>query len=204
MHSKGTKVAKGSEAYTKWHWGVEPSKEVAVKPPSVVINPSDKEKWKDMKLVECGRLVEIHYAPLDTSKRKDKILKLNKRNSNQSHLAFDLDHPNQRLYFILNPETMSRFKRDLKSDYPYMSLSELAEISGGRHASDDYEDIAVKPIGVLTNVVYACEKKGDGYSFYIHSMGEESGIQPVLAIAKDGSLWFAGGNYQAPVAGITD
>ena len=69
---------------------------------------------------------------------------------------------------------------------------------------DDYEDIFVQPIGIMTNVVYACEKKGDGYSFYIHALGEESGIRPVLGMADDGSLWFAGGNYTAPIQGITD
>jgi hypothetical protein len=195
----------GREAYTRWHWGINPSTEVEVKPPPCVTSKADKEKWKRMELVECGRLVEIHYAPLDGSvKRRNKIIKLNKKNSNQCHLAFDNDHKNQRLYFILNEDTRKKMLKTLQNDYEPLPLSELSQVVGGRHATDDYEDIEVKPIGVMTNVVYACEKKGDGYSFYIHALGEESGIQPMLALAEDGSLWFAGGNYTSPVAGITD
>ena len=195
----------GREAYTKWHWGIDPIQEVEVSPPSVITNRKDKEKWRDMKLIECGRLVEIHIAPLSGNvKRRDKIIKLNKKDSNQSHLAFDKDHEHQRLYFILSPDTRKKMKRNLSNDYDKLPLSELAEIVGGKHATDDYENIMVQPIGVMTNVVYATEKKGDGYSFYIHTLGEESGIQPILAMADDGSLWFAGGNYTSPVAGITD
>lgn len=197
----------GKKSYEDWHWGIAPTEVVTVKPPSVVTNSKDKKKWENMKLVECGRLVEIHYVPLDAnSKKKDKIIKLNRQDSNQCHLAFDNDHDNQRLYFILNPKTMQQMKKELyisnpKNNYP---ISEIAEAAGGIHASDDYEDIKVHPIGIMTNVVYACEKKGDGYSFYIHALGEESGIRPVLAVASDGSLWFAGGNYTAPIQGITD
>lgn len=198
-------MKKGREAYTKWHWGVNPSQEIEVRPPSVVERKKDKEKWKKMNLVECGRLVEIHYSPLSGSaKRRDKIVKLSKKDSNQCHLAFDLDHDNQRLYFILNPATQKKMLKTLQNDYETLPLTELSEIVGGKHATDDYEKITVQPVGVMTNVVYACEKKGDGYSFYIHELGEESGIRPMLAMAEDGSLWFAGGNYTAPVAGITD
>ena len=195
----------GREAYTKWHWGIDPVEQVNVSPPSVVTSKADKKKWRDMKLVECGRLVEIHIAPLSGNvKRRDKVIKLNRKNSNQCHLAFDTEHENQRLYFILNTATKEKMRKDLSNDYDKLPLQELAEIVGGRHASDDYETIMVQPIGVMTNVVYATEKKGDGYSFYIHTLGEESGIQPLLAMANDGSLWFAGGNYTSPVAGITD
>jgi len=196
---------KGDKAYKQWHWGVGASEKVEVKPPSVVRDPEDIKRWDKMKLVECGRLVEIHYAPLDGSpKRKDKIIKLDRKNSNECHLAFDKDHPNQRLYFILNAATCKKMKKSLHNDYEYLTLNDLSEAVGGRHSQPDYDYIEVQPIGVMTNVVYACEKKGDGYSFYIHSLGEESGIQPVLAMAKDGSLWFAGGNYTSPTAGITD
>jgi hypothetical protein len=92
-----------------------------------------------------------------------------------------------------------------------MPLSELALETGGLHSTDDYPDIMVKPIGLLTNVVYATEKGAfggigleDGYSMYIHTHGEESGIQPILAMASDGSLWYAGGDYTCPTAGITN
>lgn len=203
----------GREVYTKWHWGIEPTQVVEIKPPSVVTDKADKEKWNNMKLVECGRLVEIHYAPFNkSSKRKDKIFRLNPAQSNNCHLCFDMDHDNQRLYFILNKSTQNKAKKELGNKLEYMPLAEIAEHTGGVHGvlnnpdgtAEDYENIEVQPIGVMTNVVYACEKKGDGYSFYIHALGEESGIRPVLAMAEDGSLWFAGGNYTAPIQGITD
>ena len=76
---------------------------------------------------------------------------------------------------------------------------------GGRHAKkDDYPNVKVRPIGILTNVVYGTEKQGDGYSFYIHHMGEESGIQPALGVDRRGRLWVLGGNYTSPTPGITD
>jgi len=193
----------GHKAYTDWHWGVEPSQVVPIKPPSVIKSKEDKKRWKDMKLVECGRLVEIHYSPLDSAKKKDRVYELSQKDSNSSHLAFDMDHKNQRLYFILSSKVKRSNLKKFKNKYPYVPLEDLAAEVGGKQ-SKDYEDIDVKPIGIMTNVVYACEKKGDGYSFYIHALGEESGVRPVLAMAKDGSLWFAGGNYTAPIAGITD
>ena len=72
------------------------------------------------------------------------------------------------------------------------------------HATDDYPDIKVKPIGILRNVVYATPKKGDGFSLYIHEMGEETGIKPALCVDKTGRLWIIGGDYTCPVPGITN
>ena len=67
---------KARKEYTKWHWGIEPTKEV---------------EWNDPELpdylIETGRLVELHYEPIDGGKKK--IIKLNKTDSNNSHLAFD-------------------------------------------------------------------------------------------------------------------
>ena len=84
------------------------------------------------------------------------------------------------------------------------ALNEIAKNVGGRHAMDDYPDIQVTPVGIMTHVVYATDKKGDGMSFYIHHMGEESGIQPALTVDSRGRLWLAGGNYTSPTPGITD
>jgi hypothetical protein len=33
-------------------------------------------------------------------------------------------------------------------------------------------------------------------------MGEEGGIEPVLAVSADGNLWIAGGSYTCPTEGI--
>lgn len=199
----------GLEAYKKWHWGNEATDVEEIAPPSVVKNPNDIKKWDDMNLVECGRAYEIHFSPFSRSpKRSDTIIRLNRKQSEDSHLCFDMDHPSHRLYFVLCPSALKRIKNDFykvkNPDSDLMPLKELAEYAGGRHATDDYEDIMVKPLGILTNVVYATDKKGDGFSYYIHKMGEESGIRPALGVASDGSLWFAGGNYTSPVQGITD
>jgi hypothetical protein len=88
--------------------------------------------------------------------------------------------------------------------YREATLADMARSVGGRHATPDYPDVEAAPIGILTHVVYATEKKGDGYSFYIHKMGEESGIRPALAIDAKGRLWVVAGNYRAPTPGVTD
>lgn len=198
----------GKKAFKDWHWGIDPVSTVKIQTPSVLVNPKDKKKWENMKLVECGRLVEIHYTPFNQSARKkDQIIRLDEKNSNECHLCFDMEHPHQRLYFILNNDTKNRMKREIMKGNPYdsMDLGELSTLTGGRHGvKNDYEKIQVQPVGVMTNVVYATEKQGDGYSFYIHALGEESGIRPTLAMSSDGNLWFAGGNYTSKIQGITD
>ena len=62
----------------------------------------------------------------------------------------------------------------------------------------------VTPIGALTHVMYACEKIPDGYSFYIHELGEETGILPFLCVDKTGQLWIAGGDYWGETGGINN
>jgi len=186
-----------AQAYKKNHWGIEHVMEKEV----------DDDDLPEH-LIENGRLVEIHYRPSmnHNPKRKDKIFKLTKKQANQSHLAFDPDHPNERLYMVLSPETMKKVKKQFwqNASYDSIPLNDLAEVVGGRHAREDYPDIDVKPVGIMTAVVYATEKRGDGYSFYIHKMGEESGIQPALGVDNKGRLWIAGGNYTNPAPGITD
>ena len=184
------------DVYKKWHWGIEHATEKEVDDPDL---PDT--------LVEAGRLVEIHYRPTDQNpKRKDKIFKLPKSQANNSHLAFDPKHPHERLYIILDPRTRKKVKTQFWTDSSWTPkpLSEIAPVVGGRHGTEDYPDVEVKPIGVMTAVVYATEKRGDGYSFYIHKMGEESGIQPALACDKKGRLWVVAGNYTSPTPGITD
>lgn len=201
-------MEKGKDAFTKWHWGNPPSEVVDLKPPKVLKSSKDQKTWNDMVLIECGRLVEIHYVPFDSNpKRKSIIIKLGYRNSNECHLCFDINHPNHRLYFILNGSAREKFKHELLKDNPYaeVRLPDLAlQTENGKHATDDYFDIDVHPVGIITHLVYATDKKGDGMSFYIHEMGEESGIQPALAVSSDGNIWFAGGDYHSPIQGITN
>jgi len=196
---------RGAELYSEWHWGV-PHKSV--------------NEWQDEQVdgmlgpdglvIETGRLVEIHFR--EPHKRKDTVVRLNRGEANGSHLAFDPDHPHRRLYIFAHPKFAERMhKKYLQDDryetgsrYKSMPLKKAAEVVGGRHATADYPKVDVTPLGILTHVVYATEKSGDGYSFYIHKMGEESGIKPALTIDERGRLWIAGGNYTSPTPGITD
>lgn len=189
--------SEGRKAYKDKHWGYGPVVEVEIDDPTL---PS--------RLVEWGRLVEIHFRPINNNpKRKDKIIRLNRTESNNSHLAYDLDHPHQRLYAVLDSKVEKRMKKAHwdKSDYARMGLSKASHHVGGRHAADDYPSLKVRPVGTVTAVVYATLKGGDEpLSFYIHKMGEENGLQPALCVDKKGRLWFAGGDYYGPDGGITN
>jgi hypothetical protein len=196
---------RGAKLYEEWHWGI-PHQSV--------------QEWKDEQvdgmigpeglLIETGRLVELHFR--EPHKRKDTVVKLKRNEANGSHLAFDPEHPHHRLYIFSHPKFAERMhKRYLQDEkykhnrrYESMPLAKAAKIVGGKHATSDYPKVQVSPVGILTHVVYATEKKGDGFSFYIHKMGEESGIKPALTIDDRGRLWIAGGNYTSPNPGITD
>jgi hypothetical protein len=191
-------VARG---YADWHWGV---------PHKFVIDWDDPD-LPEGDLIECGRLVELHFR--EPGQRKDTVLKLSRAEANGSHLCFDPEHPNGRLYILSHTDFAEKLKTKYRknpqyvggSKYRPMLLSELARGVGGRHGTSDYPEVEAAPIGVLTHVVYATEKKGDGYSFYIHKMGEESGIRPYLAVDGQGRAWIVGGNYRGdPTPGISD
>ena len=196
---------KGAELYEEWHWGIPHQGVVNWNDPDVDAQLSD-----DGIVIETGRLVELHFR--EPSRRKDTVVRLNTEEANGSHLVFDPDHPNHRLYIFSHPKFAKRMHKKYRqqggyrgnSKYQPLPLKKAAKLVGGKHASDDYPAIDVVPIGILTHVVYATEKKGDGYSFYIHKMGEESGIKPALTIDDRGRLWIAGGNYTSPTPGITD
>ena len=187
------------EMYKTWHWGVEPQAN------PIEVNDPD---YPDSALIECGRLVEFTYrAPRQSLKIKDRLYKLPKSESNKTHLVFDPYHPNDRLYIVsTSKKALSNFKNDLYKSNPYQEcpLSDISLFAGGRHAMDDYPEVSGKVIGVLTSIVYACKKKGDGYSFYVHQLGEETGIQPLICVDDKGRLWIVGGNYTSPIQGITD
>ena len=198
----------GESDYTRKHWGIKPTQQIDIDDPDL---PDE--------LVEWGRLKELHFRPLNSKMlKKDSVLsldnpkkeslkyKLNKKEANKSHLAYDPHHRFGRLYTIVAPAVAKQNLKNFwnKSPLTPIPLDEIAVHMGGRHGTEDYPDVDVKPVGVLTHVVYACEKKGDGYSFYIHHMGEESGVQPALCVDAQGRLHIAGGNYESLTPGITD
>jgi hypothetical protein len=199
----------GVKAARKWSWhdGKDPSK----MPELEVLDIPDPELG-DMKIVACGRLVRIHVRapkqnPTHPRRERDTMLELSRRASENSYLGYELGHPYDRLHIILDPDVQKgfqqRFWRD--STAPRIEMNQLASLAGGKHGKlQDYPDLEVKPVGVMTAVVYYTDKEGDGASYYIHKMAELSHNFPILACDDLGRLWILGGSYTAPTPGITD
>jgi len=200
----GTKTpsSKSVQEFNKWHWGMDPVQIVDVEDPDL---PDE--------LIECGRLAElrVHIPQVGTKgnplRRKNSQISLSQTESERSHLTFDPNHPHERLYIVLPKDVMRKMKKTYYDMNPFeeQSLGSIAKFTGGRHGTEkDYPQISVKPVGICTAVVYATEKTGDGFSYYIHRLGEETGVRPCLCIDATGRLWLAGGAYTSPTAGITD
>lgn len=197
-----TPSQKAAEEFKKWHWGLEHVNVVDVEDPDL---PDE--------LIECGRLAEIRVripssdVKANRSSRKDTQITLTQAESERSHLAFDPAHPSERLYTVLPADVLRKMKTTYYDLNPFaeQKLGVIAKFTGGRHGTErDYPSVMVKPIGICSAVVYATEKTGDGFSYYIHRLGEETGVRPCLCIDKKGRLWFAGGAYTSPTPGITD
>ena len=188
-----------AEAFLDTSWGLPHAEEVEVDDPDL---PD--------KLTEWGRLIEIHLNRPKSNpngKEKSTSIKLSGHEQENSHLAFDPAQQDGRLYLVLEEGLHDQMREEFwdKSKMNPRPLWEVARMAGGRHGRrDDYPDVEVKPIGIVTGLMYGRNKRGDDYSWYIHKMGEESGIQPVLTVGNDGRLWIAGGNYQSLIPGITD
>lgn len=196
----------GADQFTEWHWGIEPSRVVHCDDPDL---PSGE-------LIECGRLIRLHFAAprgeRHPRRERDTMLQLSRQLSQSAHVAFDPNHSKQRMYFILPSKAMAVLRKRfwVENDVPAMYLSDLARIAGGHHGRmNDYPNLRVKPVGILTGVLYYTRKKGDENpddprSFYLHKMGEETQQYPFLAVDAKGRLWVAGGAYTAPTPGITN
>lgn len=184
--------------YTEKHWGKEPE--------AVMVF----DDGMDVILDAWGLAVELHVR--EPRKLRDTVIKLTKTEANGSALSYDKHHPHQRMYVNMHPKFMERMretyinskKKNPAKTYGFMPLSQIAKLTDGRHATRDYPKVEVTPIGALTHVMYACEKIPDGYSFYIHELGEETGILPFLCVDKTGQLWIAGGDYWGETGGINN
>jgi len=140
------------------------------------------------------------------------MIELSRSVSANSHIAFDPDHPYQRLYLLIPAKARETLKAQFwaKNNISPMLLGQAAELAGGRHGKmKDYPSVLVKPFGVCTACVYFTHKEGDENpndprSYYIHQMGELTKYFPLLCCDHQGRLWFAGGNYTSPTPGITD
>lgn len=199
-------VEKGASEYNQWHWGYQPRR---------VMDWNDKDMPR--MLVECGKLVRLHVRlPRDgrsahPRRRRDAMIEFSRNVSANAHIAYDPDHPYERLYLLVPKSQQRTLKQRFWDSNPVAArnLNELAAIAGGKHGRKrDYPNVMCKPIGVLTGVVYHTAKKGDspehGGSFYIHKVGEISHVYPFLCADAKGRLWLAGGNYTSPSPGITD
>lgn len=195
-----TQLQQGQKRFKEWHWGVD-----AVK----VLDWNDPDMPDS--LIECGRLVRVHIRlPRNGSRHprteRDTMIQFSKTLSDASYLAFDPDHAHERLYMLVASKARQVLADRLwnGNDSSPMDMAKLAQIAGGRHGREDYPRIRVKPVGVLTAVVYYTNKQGDGLSYYIHQMAELTGGYPILAVDESGRLWICGGSYTAPTPGITD
>jgi hypothetical protein len=179
------------ERYKKWHWGEEADLDV---------------QWDDddfpNTMIGIGNLHELHVRPLNGEGDADELVM---QEGQSCWIAFDPEHPHERLYLLLSDEVRADVRSKLlKKNGEWWDLGELSRAAGGKQARHPYPDVEVQPVGQLTHVVYFTKKTGDGLSQYIHNFGEESGIVPILAADKTGRLWVAGGNMTSPYAGITD
>jgi len=197
-------MSQGAREYRRWTWGL-PHHQVEPWSNQVL----DKHLGKDHEYIACGRLCELHFT--EPGKRKQTVLRLNRNEANNSLIMFDPQHRNQRLYFKLDPKFRAKLKKRFVANpkYSFMQAADAAAIVGGRHGrrsnpGTDYPKVEVMPFGVWDAVVYAVEKNGDGFSKYIHQMGEESGVKPALGMDRRGDVYVLGGNYTVPTAGITD
>ena len=199
-------IADPQERFKRWHWGIKPTHQIQV--------PDD--RFPD-EMIEIGRLMEIRLnRPIELREnRKNKEimetmqLEIDEDSINDCYVVFDNNHKKDRIYFLLNPET----KKDLKKIYNDLDdksqyLNDLAIYGGGHHGKmQDYPKVKAKPLGYVSDLVYYTHKKGDDDgigSGYTHAMGEEGGVQPLLGVSSDGNLWFIGGSYTCPYAGITN
>jgi hypothetical protein len=187
----GQPTADPLERYKRWHWGVEADQ---------IVRLDGEPLPEDLQLVAIGNLRELHVEPMDGGPAMRLAVE-----DEDSWVAFDMDHPIERIYLITAPRVQREAKQKLiEKDGEWWDLDALAQAVGGKQAEYTHPNVEVQPIGTLTHIVYLTEKKGDGRSEYIHEFGEETGKQPVLAASKDGRFWIAAGDYTSPYAGITN
>lgn len=175
--------------YKRWHWG-EPATHLVETDPDYP------------HLVQIGLLMEMHIQLMPG--RKPVIIAVEDGDVQNNHVGFDPLHRYQRIYLQLSPSSKkSALGLWDRNDVSY-PIAQVAKATGSKHAKGGYPSIKVQPLGRLVNLVYYTHKRGDGPSGYIHEMGEEGGVPPVLCVSDDGRLWLAGGSYTCPNPGITN
>lgn len=210
---------RAERAYRTHHWGYESTGKKHHAVPGLP---------RDYPLTEMGLLTHLHLdalpgvrLPKIRTNTMDKaaammgyepaqlsVIEVDDTDLQNNHVSWDPAHPSQRLYLNLSRSSRRDAKGLWKPGAPTFSLFDLAKQAGGRHGKrDDYPNVRVQPLGVLYFVSYFTLKEDEGDepspSIYIHRMGEEGGVEPILAVDRQGHLWIAGGSYTVPVGGIT-
>lgn len=159
-------------------------------------------------LVEMGKLlgfgVRAGGETFDVELPGEKLPTDRNPKGQECILAFAPD-VTERLHIALGPTTRRSVQRRLfMRGEPTFKLGDIARRVGGRHARHAWPARDVQVLGEVIDVTYAAEKKGDGWSWYVHDFGEEGGQRPFLCVDSEGYLYLAGGSYTVPDAGITD
>jgi hypothetical protein len=173
------------------------------------VHTPELDEGGEKRLIPCGRLLQIRFRiPTngDVENGRPGQVELRSDVGQWSYLMFDNDDKRQPLYMIMDDRAKGYVKSNLfkTNPFPLMPLKEVAKHTGGLQAKGWQPNVLVKPVGISTAIIYFATKSEDGASNYIHRFGEESGIRPTLCVAQDGGLWFAGGDYTCPTAGITN
>jgi hypothetical protein len=215
-------------AWNDWHWkkkGRETPRRIRVPTPhigedtrlieagsfvSTHFEPLDATKRRLERILPIMRADEMtEEAALEGNEPEQySVIELEEPDWPSNWVSFDFDHPDDRIYILLSSAIRAEVAANLwDPEAPSFSLGEVAAAVGGSHGDDDdYPDIQVQPLGHIFYLSYYThkEEEGDGgqSNIWIHRMGEEGGIEPILAVSEDGRLWIAGGSYKCPNAGI--
>ena len=189
----------------KWYSAKDPDRP---KMRAFRIEDPDLDANGEKHLVQCGKLMQLRFRVPHSSGRgyKAERFSLPPELTRWSYLMFDLRDPDERLYSVLSPAARKYVAQNCYTTSPYadVPLKQVAKWTGGRHASGWYANVHVRPVGLGSAVMYEGDKRSDGRSNYIHRFGEETGIRPMICADRTGRIWFAGGDYTCPTAGITN
>lgn len=213
--STGRAPASSLAAYKEAHWGIEADKVLEVDDPDLPDH-----------LTMMGRLAELEVS----SPGGVSIILEFPAGGDMPQAMLLFDGPKvRRLYNVLDTQVLQDMKRSLWDRGRGVEPVKLAQLATWdedghpyrqklRQHKKRYPNVLVKPVGIVERVVYSTAKKDDAKSrkkgarhahefipdLYEHHMGEESGHKPWLGVDKKGRLWWAGGNYHVPAAGVTD
>ena len=172
------------------------------------IDDPDLDANGEKHLVQCGKLMQLRLRVPHSSGQGYKAAKfsLPPALSRWCYLMFDVRDPSERLYSVLSDNAKRYLAEHMYATSPFrdVPLKQVAKWTGGRHAAGWYADVLVRPVGLGAAVMYEGDKRADGRSNYIHRFGEETGIRPMVCVDRTGRIWFAGGDYTCPTAGITN